>query len=460
MMANNKTVYIGSGAGFSGDRLDAALPVIETLSKRDGPRYLIYEVLAERTLAMAQRIKMRNPDQGYSPYLEKYLRLSLEPAMKHGVRIVSNLGAANPMGAAKRIHALAAELDLPPVKIAIVTGDDLTTIMSTDDIGAIDTIEGISIAGKEIVAANAYLGARPVADALDLGVDIVLVGRTTDAALVLGPLIHEFGWSEDAYDLLAAGTLAGHLLECGGQVTGGYFCDPGFKDVPGMENLGFPIGEIGAEGDIVITKAENTGGIVTRATVIEQILYEMHDPSAYLTPDVTLDVSGVQLSDDGTNRIRVTDALGKPPPHTLKATISANGGWLAEAEMIYAGPNAFARAKLAADIIKTRVRQHGVTDDVRVDIVGSGAVFDSNTSERRDAINMPLDGEFRVRTAIRTDDKETGAYVNDEVLSLFCSGPAGGGGYRCNVTGQVNTASILVPRATIEQHVHAQRVEP
>lgn len=460
MMANDKTVYIGSGAGFSGDRLDAALPVIETLSKRDGPRYLIYEVLAERTLAMAQRIKMRNPDQGYSPYLDKYLRLSLKPAMENGVRIVSNLGAANPLGAAKRIHALAAELDLPPVKIAIVTGDDLTAIMSTDDIGAIETIEGISIAGKEIVAANAYLGARPVADALDLGVDIVLVGRTTDAALVLGPLIHEFGWSEDAYDLLAAGTLAGHLLECGGQVTGGYFCDPGFKDVPGMENLGFPIGEIGAEGDVIITKAENTGGLVTRATVIEQMLYEMHDPSAYLTPDVTLDITDVQLSEDGPDRIRVTGARGKPPPETLKTTISAEGGWLAEAEMIYAGPNAFARAKLAADIIKTRVRQHGVTDDVRVDIVGSGAVFDSNTSERRDAINMPLDGEFRVRTAIRTDDKETGTYVNDEVLSLFCSGPAGGGGYRCNVTGQVNTASILVPRATIEQHVRAQRVEP
>ena len=455
-----KTVFIGSGVGFSGDRLDAALPVIETLSRRDGPRYLIYEVLAERTLAIAQRIKMRKPDQGYSPYLDKYLRLSLKAAMENGVRIVSNLGAANPAGAAKRVQELAQELDLPPPHIGIVIGDDLTAAMSTDDIGSLETIEGISIAGKEIVAANTYLGAQPIADALALGVDIVLVGRTTDAALVLGPLIHEFGWAPEDYDLLATGTLAGHLLECGGQVTGGYFCDPGFKDVPGMDNLGFPIGEISEDGSLVIAKAENTGGIVTTATVTEQILYEMHDPSTYLTPDVTLDVTQVTLSADGPDRIRVSGAKGRPPPATLKTTVSADGGWLAEAEMIYAGPNAFARAKMAADIIKSRVRAHGVVEDLRVDIVGVDAVFDNDKSARRDAINEPLNGEFRVRTAIRTDDKETGAYVNDEVLSLFCSGPAGGGGYRCSVTGQVNTASILVPRDMVEPHVRAEEIKP
>lgn len=455
-----KTVFIGSGAGFSGDRLDAALPVIETLSRRDGPRYLIYEVLAERTLAIAQRIKMRKPDQGYSPYLDKYLRLSLKAAMESGVRIVSNLGAANPAGAAKRVHELAQELGLPRPRIGIVIGDDLTTVMSTDDIGALETIEGLSISGKEIVAANTYLGAQPIADALALGVDIVLVGRTTDAALVLGPLIHEFGWKPEEYDLLATGTLAGHLLECGGQVTGGYFCDPGFKDVPGMDNLGFPIGEVSEDGSLVIAKAENTGGIVTTATVTEQILYEMHDPSAYLTPDVTLDVTQVTLSDDGPDRIKVSGAKGRPPPATLKTTVSADGGWLAEAEMIYAGPNAFARAKMAADIIKSRVRAHDVVEDLRVDIVGVDAMFDNDKSARRDAINEPLNGEFRVRTAIRTDDKETGAYVNDEVLSLFCSGPAGGGGYRCSVTGQVNTASILVPRDMVEPHVRAEEIKP
>ena len=360
-----QTVYIGSGAGFAGDRIDAGLPVVETLARRDGPRYLIFEVMGERTLAIAQRIKMRNPELGYSPYLEPYLRGVLKPAKDAGVRIVANLGNANPLGGARKTLEIAKELGIEGLRVAVVLGDDLLGFMTAEDVAGLPTIEGVTIQGKEIVAANAYLGARPVAEALTLGTDVVLVGRTTDAALVLGPLIHEFGWTEDDWDRLAAGTLAGHLLECGGQVTGGYFCDPGFKDVPGMDELGFPIGEIGADGSLVITKAENTGGLVTKATVTEQILYEMHDPAAYLTPDVALDVTGVTLADDGKDRVRVLGAK---------------------------------------------------------------------------------------------DDKATAQYVNDEVLSLFCSGPAGGGGYRCSITGQVNTASVLVPRGPVEAQAKAEEV--
>ncbi len=457
---SGKTVYIGSGAGFAGDRLDAGIPVVETLRKRDGPRYLIYEVMGERTLAIAQRIRMRDPEKGYSPYLESYLRGVLGACKEHGIRIVANLGNANPVGGAKRVLELAAELGVPDFRAAVVHGDDLMTFMNTDEIAALPTVEGLDIEGKEIIAANAYIGARPVAAALALGVDVVLVGRTTDAALVLGPLIHEFGWTEDDLDLLAAGTLAGHLLECGGQVTGGYFCDPGFKDVPGMDELGFPIGEIRTDGDLVIAKAENTGGLVSRATVIEQLLYEVHDPAAYLTPDVTLDITGVQLEEIGKDRIRVTGARGTPPPETLKVTVSADGGWLAEAEMIYAGPNALARAELAADIVRKRCRSRGVDEDMRIDITAAGAVFDNDDGDRRRGDNRALDGEFRLRTAIRTMDRETAQYVNDEVLSLFCSGPAGGGGYRCNITGQVNTASVLVPRGPVEAQCRAEEIVP
>lgn len=453
-----KTVYIGSGAGFAGDRLDAGLPVVRTLAKRDGPRYLIFEVMGERTLAIAQRIKMRNPDMGYSPYLEPYLRGVLKAAKESGVRIVANLGNANPLGGAKRTLELARELGVEDLRVAVVLGDDLLSFMSGDEVAALPAVEGVSIAGKEIVAANAYLGARPVAEALALDTDIVLVGRTTDAALVLGPLIHEFGWNADDLDLIAAGTLAGHLLECGGQVTGGYFCDPGFKDVPGMDDLGFPIGEIGADGSIVITKADDTGGLVTQATVTEQILYEMHDPAAYLTPDVTLDVTGVTLADDGKNRVRVTGAKGHPPPETLKVTVSADGGWLGEAELTYAGPNALARANLAADIVRKRCARNGVTEPVRIEIVGAGAAFDNDAADRQRGANMPMDGEYRLRAAVRTQDKATAQYVNDEVLSLFCSGPAGGGGYRCSITGQVNTASVLVPRGPVEDQAKAEEV--
>ncbi|MDA7948389.1 MAG: DUF1446 domain-containing protein [Hyphomicrobiaceae bacterium] len=454
------TVYIGSGAGFAGDRIDAGVAVVETLKQRDGPRYLIYEVMGERTLAMAQRIKMDDPDLGYSPYLERYLPRVLEACAEHGVRIVANLGNANPVAGAKRVHQIAEDLGVEGLRVAVVHGDNLLEFMTADEIAAIPTIEGISIAGKELVAANAYLGARPVAAALALDVDVVLVGRTTDAALVLGPLIHEFGWAEDDWAHLAAGTLAGHLLECGGQVTGGYFCDPGFKDVPGMDDLGFPIAEIKGSGDFVITKAENTGGLVTKATVTEQILYEVHDPAAYLTPDVSLDITGVTLEDAGENRIAVRGAQGKPPPETLKATISADGGWLGESELTYAGPNALARARLAADIVKARCERNGVAELMRVEVIGTGAVFDNDASERQRGTNMPKDGEFRLRAAVRTNDKDIAQYVNDEVLSLFCSGPAAGGGYRCSITGQVNTASILVPRGPVEAHTRTEEILP
>ena len=253
-----KTVHIGCGAGFSGDRFDAALPILEDMKSRKGPCYLVYEVLAERTLALAQVQRRKNPILGCSPYLENYLRLSLAQAHAQNVRIVSNLGAA---------HAtlkLAHELGLKGIKIAVVTGDDLLTTHAPDKLRSFETMEGIAIPDQPLVAANAYLGARPIAQALATDTDIVLVGRTTDSALFLGPLIHEFGWAEDAFDHLAAGTICGHLLECGGQVSGTYFADPGFKDVPDLANAGFPIAEMNADGKLTITKPSNTGGMVSQ----------------------------------------------------------------------------------------------------------------------------------------------------------------------------------------------------
>lgn len=446
-------VYIGSGAGFAGDRFDAGVAVVETLSRREGPRYLIYEVMGERTLAIAQRLRRENPQAGYSPYLDRYLSRVLPACKRHGVRIVTNMGNANPLAGAARVHALAREIGVTGLKVAAVTGDDLLDYMEPDTIRALPVIEDIAIGGEAIMAANAYLGARPVAGALALGADIVLVGRTTDAALVLGPLLHEYGWAANDWARLAAGIMAGHLLECGGQVTGGYFCDPGFKDVPGMADLGFPIGEIGEDGDLVIAKAEDTGGLVTRASVIEQLLYEVHDPAAYLTPDVILDLTGVTLAEDGENRIRVSGARGRPPPETLKATVSTDGGWLGEAEMAYAGPNALARARLAADVVRERCLREGANEDLRVEIFGAGAMLG-------DAGGVETGGEYRVRAAIRGIDRARAQYVTDEVQSLFCSGPAAGGGFRASLTAQVATSSVLVDRRLVEPHVRAELVEP
>ncbi len=439
-------VYIGCGAGFSGDRFDAAVPVVATLAQLTGERFLIYEVLAERTLAIAQRLKRDDPEQGYSPFLDAYLPLVLADCHRHGIRIVTNMGSANPLGAARRVHALARELGIAGLKVAAVTGDDLLAGISEAQVRAQPVMEGLALGPGPIVAANAYLGARPIAAALATGAGVVLVGRSTDAALSLGPLLHVYGWGEDALDQLAQGTVCGQLLECGAQVTGAYFADPGFKDVPDLAAVGFPIAEVAADGDLVITKAAGTGGAVSRATVIEQLLYEVHDPHNYLTPDVVLDLGEVTVEEVGHDRVRVRGARGKPPPATLKATVCMDAGWLGEAEISYAGPNALARAELAAAVVRTRCRAIGIVEPVRVEVLGTQAILDGNTQARRTRLAPAPDGEYRVRAAVRSASRGVAQRVADEVLSLYCSGPAGGAGVRQHVSSQISTASILVDR--------------
>ena len=447
------TVHIGCGAGFMGDRFDAALPILASMARRKGPKYLMYEVLAERTLAVAQQLRRSNPDAGYSPYLDHYIRPALTEAKRLGVKIISNMGAANPVGAAKRVRAIADELGIENLKIAVVTGDDVTAHMTTEEIIATPTMEGIGFEGRPIIAANVYLGARCIADALATGADVVLVGRTTDSALALGPLIHEFGWAANDWDRLAVGTICGHLLECGGQVSGTYFADPGFKDVPDLARAGFPIAEVEADGTLTITKPEGTGGLVSRATVTEQLLYEMHDPAAYLVADCVADVSQVRLSEDGADRIAVTGVRGHPAPPTLKTTVCVDNGWMAEAEMTYAGPNALARAELAGDIVLERLGLLGINEPARIDIVGTGSVLDGGKPERRAARTLPTTGEYRMRVASMATERAAAQRVADEVQSLYCSGPAAGGGYRSHVTPQIATASILIQRERIEPHV-------
>ena len=450
-------VFIGCGAGFAGDRHDAAVPVVATLAEQPGERFLIYEVLAERTLAIAQKLRRDDGNAGYSPYLDHYLPLVLADCFRHGVRIVTNMGAANPLGAAARVVALAGELGLRGLRVAALTGDDLTATMDEGDIRARPFLDGRDNGGT-LVSANAYLGARPVADALATGAHVVLVGRTTDAALSLGPLLHVHGWGTDDLDRLAQGTVCGHLLECGAQVTGAYFADPGFKDVPDLSAVGFPIAEVDADGGLVIGKAAGTGGLVSRATVIEQLLYEVHDPRAYLTPDVTLDLGEVEVEQEGPNRVRVRGARGHPPPATLKAMLCFDSGWLGEGEISYAGPNALARARLAAAVLRHRCSAIGVEETVRVDVLGTQAILDSDGGGRLAPLEFPVDGEYRVRAAVRSLWRPVAQRVADEVLSLYCSGPAGGAGVRQHVGPQVSTASVLVDPALAVPRVHVLEV--
>ena len=449
-----KKVYIGCGAGFSGDRFDASLPIVKEFKKINAPKYLMFEVLAERTLAIAQQFRLKNPEEGYSPFLDSYIGPILDDCLENDIKIISNIGAANPIGAAKRIIEISKKQNTRKPKIGVVVGDDLLEYMSDEEILDSPTMEGLDFSNNNITAANVYLGAQPIADALAKDVDIVIVGRTVDSALALGPLIYEYGWKQNDLDLLGSGTICGHLLECGAQVTGAYFADPGFKDVPNLANVGFPIAEFSDDGSFVITKPEGTGGLVSKATITEQLLYETHDPSNYLVPDVTADMSNLNLENDGENRVFVRGGKGKKYPEKLKATICCDNGFMGEAEISYAGPNALARAKLAGDVISERIQILGLQGQIRVEIIGAGSVHFS--MDEKSSYHLPENGDYRVRTSAIYPQKYQAQQMVDEVMSLYCCGPAAGGGGRGYVTPQSSTASILVDRSIVDPNIKIQ----
>jgi hypothetical protein len=439
-----RVLRIGCGAGFSGDRWDAAVPVVKTLRAAGGPAVLMFETLAERTLALAQLKRRQDPDSGWEPSLERFVGPVLRDCVEAGIPIVGNFGAANPAGAARKLQALAASLGLPTLKIAVVEGDDLRAALPAERIAQ---LLPESLRGKPLVSANAYLGARQIADALRAGAQVVVTGRVADPSLALGPILAHFGWADDDWDRLACGTMAGHLLECGAQVTGGYFADPGVKDVPGVANPGFPIVEMHADGSFVVTKAADTGGCVDRRTVTEQLLYEIHDPAAYLTPDVVADISEAQLDEAGPDRIRVSGVRGHARPATLKATLCYEGGWLAEGEISYAGPNATARARLAADIVRERLRHLRLDHlPLRADLIGVASVLADDAGQWwRHQDLLPRD-DVRMRIAAASPVKEEAEAVTREVLALYTCGPAGGGGVRTQVTPRLASDSCFVPR--------------
>ena len=449
-----KKVYIGCGAGFSGDRFDASLPIVKEFKKINAPKYLMFEVLAERTLAIAQQFRLKNPEEGYSPFLDSYISPILDDCLENNIKIISNIGAANPIGAAKRIIEISKKQNTRKPKIGVVVGDDLLEYMSDTEILDSPTMEGLDFSNNNITAANVYLGAQPIADALAKDVDIVIVGRTVDSALALGPLIYEYGWKQNDLDLLGSGTICGHLLECGAQVTGAYFADPGFKDVPNLANVGFPIAEFSDDGSFIITKPEGTGGLVSKATITEQLLYETHDPSNYLVPDVTADMSNLNLENDGENRVFVRGGKGKKSPEKLKATICCDNGFMGEAEISYAGPNALARAKLAGEVISERIQILGLQGQIRVEIIGAGSVHFS--MDEKSSYHLPENGDYRVRTSAIYPQKYQAQQMVDEVMSLYCCGPAAGGGGRGYVTPQSSTASILVDRSIVDPNIKIQ----
>lgn len=436
---------VGNCAGFSGDRVDAAGPVVDTLIELGGPAAIFFEVLGERTVALAQLEKRRDPALGYEPMLERLLEPILAKCAKHGIPIIGNFGAANPPGAAKVIARLARKLGMPGLRIGVVQGDDVRDRIDLAKLEVYEADAMLDTGSGEIVSANAYLSAKPIVAALRAGAQVVVTGRTGDPSLALAPLIHHFGWAWDDWARLAIGATAGHLLECGSQVTGGYYYDPGFKDIPDPANIGFPIAEVGSDGRLVITKAARTGGLVNEQVVKEQLLYEIHDPSAYITPDVTLDLSQVTVKAIGTDRVEILGVRGKPAPQKIKATVCFDGGWLGEGEISYAGPNCLARARAAADVLLQRLEMRKLDVQPRVDLIGVTSVHGGDSGAGWRSYQGAEPNDIRVRLAVSSRTQDDADQAAREVLALYCCGPAGGGGVRWRTTPRIRTQSYLLP---------------
>jgi len=435
-MNQPKTLRIGAGAGFQGDRIEPAV----VLASQGGLDYLVLECLAERTIAAAQLRKLQEPGTGFDPLLEARVEALLPFVDRAGLRIVTNMGAADPVGAGKVVIAIARRLGLG-VKVAAVTGDDVLRIVEPG-MTALETGRALREHGR-LVSANAYLGAEALLPALASGANVIVTGRVADPSLFLAPLVHEFGWALDDWDRLARGSVVGHLLECAGQVTGGYFADPGVKDVPDLAHLGFPLADVDADGFASIGKVPGTGGAVTLRTVKEQLLYEVTDPTGYVTPDVTVDFRGVRLAEVGSDRVAVGGATGRARTDTLKVSVGHLAGWLGEAEISYAGANARARATLAAAVLRERLHEAAPDLELRVDYIGID-------SSHRSSFGHPHDPyEVRLRVAGRTDRRAIAERIGWEAEALLTNGPAGGGGLRKHVSERLGIVSTLLPRGKV-----------
>jgi hypothetical protein len=437
-MKRQNILRIGCGAGFSGDRLEPAAVLLEQ-AELD---YLVLECLAERTIALAQKRKAQDASRGYDPLLEKRMRLYLPLLRKNNVRLITNMGAANPIAAANKIVEIAGESGIK-IKVAAITGDDVFDKISKETI-AIETGEPLDKAG-ELISANAYLGADALLPALQSDADIIITGRVADPSLFVAPMVHQFGWDLNDFNLMGQATIIGHLMECAGQITGGYFADPVRKRVENMAQLGHPFADIQANGNVTISKVEGTGGIINLATAKEQLLYEVTNPYEYFTPDVIANFTKVQLQETRPNCVSAKGGTGNTRPATLKVSVGYKAGYLGEGEISYAGANALARAQLAGEILYERL--HPDFPELRIDYIGSNSIHRTIFG---DAIE-PY--EIRLRVAAKANDAATAVRIGEEVEALYTNGPAGGGGARKNVNEVIGVLSVLIDRNTIQSSI-------
>jgi hypothetical protein len=408
-------IRIGTGSAWWGDRIEPA----QWSAERGDLDYLCFETMAEATVSTAQVRRRRDSDFcGFDTYFDDRMKAVLPGCLRRKTRIISNQGWINPRGAAERAIEILREMGAFGIKVAFVDGSLITdrafaltdTIMET---GA----PTVTLAGT-MVSAEVYLGADGIVEALRQGAQLVFTGRVADPSLFLAPMIFEYDWDPMDHMLLGQGSGIGHLLECGAQVTGGYFCDPGLKDLPDPWNLAFPIAEVERDGSAILSKVAGTGGAINAMTVKEQMLYEVHDPSNYLTPDVTVDFSTIHIEDLGTDRVCVSQISGKPRSPTLKVSIGCAEGFLGEDMFFFAGPGALQRARLAKKILEERFKVVGlVAEELRIDFLGYNAIHGAATP-----LDAPEPYEVAVRVAARTKTRAEAIKIGREVDGMAVSG--------------------------------------
>jgi len=446
-----KSVRIAGGLGFYGDSWKPIKASIE----RGNVQYMASDHLAELTLAILQKDRQRDPRLGYTRDFVPMLAELLPIAVPKGVKFILNAGGLNPMAAREVLLAALKKFGLK-LKVGVVLGDSV--LERLDEIQAagvslahMDTGEDIATVRERLVFASAYLGARPLVEALDGGADIVLTGRVADAALFLAPMIHELGWHWDDWDRLAQGIVVGHLLECSGQATGGNFGGD-WRSMPDLAHIGYPISEVWESGEAIISKAPGTGGRVSFDTLREQLLYEVHDPHHYMTPDVDVDMTTLHMEEIGPNQVRVTGATGQPAPDTLKIVAGYEDGVMGQALIGYAWPDALAKARVAAEIIQQHMVEVGLTaEETVVEYLGYNSIHGPLAdSTRSDDLN-----EVYLRIAIRCADKKEAAKLGRLFPPLALSGPPfiGGAAGMMEPRGLLGIWPTLVPRNRIEEYI-------
>jgi len=446
-------IRIAAGQGFWGDLPDAPLRQVE-----GGPiDYLMLDYLAEVTMSIMQKQKARDPRAGYARDFVPLMKQILPACVERDIRVTANAGGVNVAGCAAAVRDAARDLGLAgKLKIGIVTGDDI--LDQIDDLLArgielrnMDTDEPLQSVRDRIQSANVYLGAAPIVEALNHGARVVITGRATDTGLTLAPMIHEFGWASDDWDKLAAGTIAGHIIECGAQCSGGN-CQYEWQSIPDLANVGFPIAEASADATFVITKHDGTGGRVNVQSVKEQLVYEMGDPHEYITPDCVADFTTIRVADDGTDRVHVFGIKGRPATEFLKVSISYSAGYKAVGTLVYSWPDADAKAQAADKILRARLERLGLRfDQILTEFVGANATHGRLAGEP-----SPDLAEVQLRVGVRGDDRNAIERFTKEIAPLILTGPPGVTGFaggRPKVEEIVAYWPALIPKSEIEPRV-------